>query len=100
MFGWGEVETTPLAVIAQLPTSLLFVIVKISPSIPVILVAGSSDVQERQLMSILDGDALAACAGGAMSPAVRSAAILAMPSVRRKERENAMTNLLGRCTIT
>jgi hypothetical protein len=77
----------------------LFIISNVSSTFPVTSVVVLAD-QLEQLTVMLNIIASSACAGGAMSPAVRSAAILAMPSVRRKERESAMENPLSRCTNT
>ena len=95
----------PLLLRTAVPTAmgqgrelLVSVIVNVSSTAPVIVVALAD--QAEQLTLMLAGDASAACAGGAMSPAVRSAAILAMPRVRRKERESAMKIPLSRCTNT
>ena len=88
----------PTAMLLQPRTPLVSVIVNVSFLAPVIVVALAD--QAEQLTLMLAGDALAACAGGAMSPAVRSAAILAIPRVRRKEPESAMKIPLSRCTNT
>ena len=91
-------ETVVPTAMVQPRAVLVSVIVNVSSTAPVIVVALAD--QAEQLTLMLAGDALAACAGGAMSPAVRSAAILAMPRVRRKEPESAMKIPLIRCTNT
>ena len=92
--------TAEPSAISQPTAVLVSVIVNVSFLAPVIVVIGVSIDQAEQLTLMLAGDALAACAGGAMSPAVRSAAILAIPRVRRKEPESTMENPLSRCTNT
>lgn len=91
-------ETAVPTAMVQPRAVLVSVIVNVSSTAPVIVVALAD--QAEQLTLMLAGDALAACAGGAMSPAVRSAAILAIPRVRRKEPESTMENPLSRCTNT